>query len=135
LPIQTVKAKVASSVAAMMPMPRPPTSMTCVIGQLQPEQDDGDAQQPAHAESHARLGDRRRADDILEGDADQNREDHRAERRHPRQPSKSIRRCRHGRRQKHARQNSQRRLAQSMRGPGWQGFDRIAVTRNNEAGG
>jgi hypothetical protein len=51
-------------------------------GQLQAQQHDARAQQSAQAERHARTGSLRRAEDVVIADAQQDRQDQRAERAH-----------------------------------------------------
>jgi hypothetical protein len=84
--------------------------------QLQPEQDDGDPQQTPQAEGDARPRDGWCADQIVNRDADQDGEDHRAERGHARQLPQSIGRRRHNRSQQQARQDRERRLTMRRNG-------------------
>jgi hypothetical protein len=70
----------------------------------------------------------------LKVDADQDGQDHRAERRHPRQLAKAVGRCRHRRSQEQPRQDRQDRFAGSQPRSRLRRAGRGAVRQNGEVG-
>ena len=108
-----VKASVESSATAIAASP-PAKLGGLARCDLKPQQDDGEAQHEAQREGDALARDGRRADGIVQDDAEKNRQDHRAERRDAGNEPQHERDTGDGRRQDDARR--QRRQAREASG-------------------